>query len=81
MEVVEGTVGLTNTLRMTSLVIVDWVFSLPQSRCHFSESSQSIRTEKEEVKIQPTWEKKPKLVSEGVLGQISYPVRWKESSL
>lgn len=35
--------------------------------------SKCKNREKEEGRIQPTWAKKPKLVSEQVLSQVTYP--------
>lgn len=46
MEVVEGTDSLIDTPRMTSLVIVDRVFSLPTELLPFAEPSVSVRTER-----------------------------------
>lgn len=46
MDVVEGTDSLIDTPRMTSLVIVDGVFSLPTELLPFAEPSVSVRTER-----------------------------------
>ena len=46
MDVGEGTDSLIDTPRMTSLVIVDGVFSLPTELLPFAEPSVSVRTER-----------------------------------
>lgn len=46
MEVVEGTDSRIDTPRMTSLVIVGGVFSLPTELLPFAEPSVSVRTER-----------------------------------
>ena len=46
MEVVEGTDSRIDTPRVTSLVIVGGVFSLPTELLPFAEPSVSVRTER-----------------------------------
>lgn len=42
----ERTASLTDTLRMTSLVMMHWVFSLPTEEVPIAEPSESVRMER-----------------------------------
>lgn len=65
--------SLIDTPRVTSLVTVDGVSSLSRVAAICRAFSKYKNREKEEGRIQPTWAEKPKLVSERVLSQITYP--------